>query len=360
MKPNIRIFDIISALVVALPTVSCTLSDVQGNDTCSLTLELQPQQVKSNTEWISEEQQFKNVYFFIFDLETGYIEDIIGGPANSIYETSIRYGSKKIIALVNVHNKTLENLMHSSIKTIPDLENQWFFYPKGSEMECLPAYCSTLQTIDSSSQKIIIPVKNIMSRFMLMKVTNNLQGHLSGKTITLRNVFLSNLLGLCPIRNTYTEADMPDAMLWYHKAGRKYQATSADEIIAAASDGRAGTRAFQTLNVNIPPGSSYNCDALYGLYAFMNPYTTDTQGWTDSGHFTPRFTRMVVTAEIDGQTSYYPINLTNFKQGYSYDVSLTITQSGSDDPDTSVPDGNANSSIDINQWDLGDNYGEDL
>ena len=361
MKYNLFRY-VIASMAAVLALISCeTLNDGQpdGDDSgvCRLTIGLDQTWTKaSNTTWIENEKRFKNVYFYIFDADTKNFETRIGGTTNIGYTASLRYGTKVIIALVNVHDKTLEALNSATIKTISDLQGHYAHYPRGSEMEYLPAYGSTTHNLSTPSVTMSFKAYNMMSRFMLKSVTNNLQGSLAGKTITLKNVFLSNLLGVCPIRDTYTEDDL-GAMLWFHKAGRKYQATSADDIIRTANDGRAGTRAMQILNVDVSHGGSYNLTSLYGLYAFMNPYTTDVQGWSNTGSFPSRFTRMVITAEIDGVTYYYPINLRNFKPGYSYDVNLTITQLGSDDPDTfnfqgippdpTVPDDDEDVTIDV-------------
>lgn len=353
-----RISTIVAGITgVLFALMSCTKYAGSQEGMCSLTLGLNDAMTKaSTTTWIDKEKNFKNVFFFIFDAGTGNHEATVGGITNTSYTVDIRYGTKFIVALVNVHDKTIESLNSTTIRTISDLQNEYAHYPRGSETECLPAYGSTTHTLATPSVTISMPAHNMMSRFMLKSVTNNLQGSLAGKTITLKNVFLSNLLGVCPIRNTYTEDDL-GAMLWFHKAGRKYQATSADDIITTANDGRAGTRAMQILNVDVTHGRSYNLTSLYGLYAFMNPYTTDVQGWSDTGSFPSRYTRMVITAEIDGVTYYYPINLRNFKPGYSYDVNLTITQLGSDDPDTfnfqgippdpTVPDDDEDITIDV-------------
>ena len=73
---------------------------------------------------------------------------------------------------------------------------------------------------------------------------------------------------------------------------------------------------------------------------------------------TDMFQRVIDTDKLDqfSVLNYTQMGL-NLPELLTYDE---ITVDGKSIPDTSVPDGNAKASIDINQWDLGDNYGEDL
>lgn len=79
------------------------------------------------------------------------------------------------------------------------------------------------------------------------------------------------------------------------------------------------------------------------LYCYPNPAT-------DEGLGTP-MTRLVIEGELLGRTWYYPITLPQPLRNHSYDFDITLTMTGSDDPDTPVDGTAAQIALAVVPWD---------
>lgn len=101
--------------------------------------------------------------------------------------------------------------------------------------------------------------------------------------------------------------------------------------------------------------AGYNTSHYF--FAYENKLETET---TDD-----RFTRLVIEADLDGITYYYPININ--QEGYGYDagnghkgiqrnteyaINVTIKRPGSTDPDTAVEPGVLTASVTVIPWKL--------
>ncbi|MEF9931183.1 MAG: fimbrial protein [Bacteroidales bacterium] len=118
-------------------------------------------------------------------------------------------------------------------------------------------------------------------------------------------------------------------------------------------------------NSCIMPGMLYDVitpaidDAGYNtshyLYAFENTLETET---VDS-----RFTRLVIQADLNGKTYYYPINVNEIGYGYvsanghygikrntEYKINVTIMRPGSTNPDKPVEHGTLTVTLNILDW----------
>lgn len=89
------------------------------------------------------------------------------------------------------------------------------------------------------------------------------------------------------------------------------------------------------------------------LYCYPNPAT-------EEGFGSP-FTRLVIEGTILGKTWYWPINLNpigeeGIRGGESYELSVMLRRSGTEDPDTPIGLGEAEIKMEIVQWNEKENY----
>jgi len=84
--------------------------------------------------------------------------------------------------------------------------------------------------------------------------------------------------------------------------------------------------------------SDPDASMMSNFYCLANPTSTDAQGWEAT--FTPRKTRLVIclyqASKSNGNEQriyYYPVTLPELELGQMYNLVVTITRFGSDDPD---------------------------
>lgn len=100
----------------------------------------------------------------------------------------------------------------------------------------------------------------------------------------------------------------------------------------------------ELLSATMPEGSAGEEPVFTDLclYCYPNPSEEDAPG-------SPR-TRLVIQGDMMGQTWYYPINLPPTERGKSYDYHVTITQTGSGDPDTPVDGATVSVGCEVCPW----------
>ncbi len=91
------------------------------------------------------------------------------------------------------------------------------------------------------------------------------------------------------------------------------------------------------------------------FYAYENVMETETTS--------DRFTRLVIQADLDGNTYYYPVNINQegygydssnghkgVKRNYAYEINVTILRPGSTDPDVAVEHGVMSCTVNVLNW----------
>lgn len=121
---------------------------------------------------------------------------------------------------------------------------------------------------------------------------------------------------------------------WYNRKGR----------VSCAADALIAEQYSRTMADGDSDGTQHY------FYAAPNPTESDPQG---GDGFSARHTRLVIEAELDGETCYYPITLPVMQNNHSYEIEgLTVTGAGSSDPD--VPQGRAlvEFTVTVRQWEM--------
>ena len=264
-----------------------------------------------------DENKVHDVQIFIFD-HNGMLEAYASGDeSQSSVSLSCSTGQKEIVALVNA-------MPHGDVKSLTDLESrrsdladnrQDSFVMEGRLMMNLTSNAVTQ-----------IDVSRIASRVRVSEISVDfgLDQH-DSRTFQIKSVYLVNVAG----DRNFLKPAQPGK--WYNRMMRENDApsiTGVSLIDAFASVSRP-----------------YADDIV--LYCYPNPTEYDANG----GEWSPRMTRLVVEAELDGILYYYPVS---FKDGMAsnmtYDVKIKITRLGSSSPDVPVDSVSAGFTVEVQPW----------
>ncbi len=177
-----------------------------------------------------------------------------------------------------------------------------------------------------------ITVERFTSRIALVKVNNRLPagyGELVISDVFLSNVVANqNLAGNAEIHDMYNEKGMVgESRIGFGVSGTCPLLTHYSSDIKVASGGS------QTPNV---------C-----LYSYPNDDDANR-------------TRIILTATIDEKDFYYPVEIPSLARNASYDVNVTISGFGVDDPDQKIEKGSIEFTVTPKEWDMGDAIEKDL
>lgn len=320
-----------SLLILLLTLANCGKDTLQNEEeldaTESITFTIGSLTKASDNSQLANESIIESLKIYIFDSKTRRLEAILGGKFDSAspsYTTKLKHGQKRIITLTNMEQYPLE----SSIKTLDELlDNYEINCNKLLSSQIFPMVADMLIDFNPSNRDFNIKVSNAMSRICVRKITNALSGPDAGSVIQILSASLSNMPGTRKIDlrrpHTYT--------LWYNMYGRMSESPFDPIVYPWQSD--VGPLSCLPLFTDIGCGESFSIPVLAGMYTFPNNTEKDCNGMS-AGVFIPRFTRLIISTNINGKDYYYPVNLIGLLPGYSYDVNLTITRLGSDDPDT--------------------------
>lgn len=281
----------------------------------SVCLEVRIPFSSTKVEGTDEENAVGSLQVFVFDSE-GYIE-AYGQGTSSTLSLSCIAGSKDIVALVNAQPL-------SDVKSLDDLmERKSYLTDNQTGSFVMEGHLPYTLTASSAVE---IPVVRIAARVVVSEVAVDfeLEQH-KNMDFVLKDIYLLNVAG----DRTYLNVSVPEK--WHNKMKKDPEAPT----LAAAS-------LTETL---VTESSPY--DETHYLYCYPNSVTEDTSG----GEWSPRFTRLVVEAELGGRMYYYPVSFDKgLKSNTSYDVKLTITKPGSSSPDDPVDNVAASFNVEVQPW----------
>lgn len=185
---------------------------------------------------------------------------------------------------------------------------------------------SVSATVDEAEVSVTVEVSRLVARVAVLKITNAMSAPAySSIPIVLRGMYLSNVAGDCP----YLHADAPT--LWYNKVGIR---SGCPELLYSGS-----------VSYSLEQGASHTEPNYF--YCYQNSTEYDSQ----SGIWSPRYTRLVLETQIDGKFYYYPVSLPGIERNHTYDIEeIRLTRLGSDAPDKLVDTGAVEVRIRIVDW----------
>lgn len=342
------------AALCALMTVSCeknhdeaSLDDEQMGQmflTVEIDDEVSTKAVTAYTEHLSYEKSANNLQILVFDTQgrlNAYHKD--GNADLTDVNITTTIGRKNVYAVIN--GPDLSGIKsHSALQAFNvalaenSLDSSVGFVMAGSA-EC--------QVLASSVATPVIKASRLVSRVALQKINNKVPSAYG--SIKINSAVLANVAGN---QNVLGNAAIST---WYNKAGKN---ASGNIIDCSSVTADCASLTSELISKSVPCGYSLAMTSPYLFYCYPNSTTTDVQGW-NGGSFSARKTRLVVSADINGTTYYYPITLTTPPaRNTTYTVELTITGLGSTDPDKPVEKGSFSATVEIADWSTGEAYSE--
>lgn len=300
------------------------------------------------TGYQAYEKKVNKVQILVFDSKGRMNNYIDSGTSTSSIKIETSIGAKTIWAVVN--GPSLDEII-----TLDELKAKAIDLSINSTTESEGFLMSghiTTTVSAAANNELSITVQRHTARVALQKVTNNLPK--AYKKIKIKNVMLTNVVGNQNIEGSALEAT------WYNQMGRVTGTNNQDKIIdgSVSCEATCPSLTFHSVENELTNGSILNPASPYLMYAYPNSTSTDVTGWMSS--FSPRKTRLIVSAEIEGQIYYYPMTLDKLSRNTSYTIELVINGLGSEDPDQPVVKGVCSATITVADWISGSSYEEKI
>lgn len=169
----------------------------------------------------------------------------------------------------------------------------------------LVAFGSGSVDVGAGSNSARVQAVRLVSKVVLEKITNALEGPLAGARLTVHSVYVTNVAASCRLGG------------------------GSDSTYINRMGYRGGMEALTHDVVETDVASSI--DVAHTFYVYENPVERDSVG----GNWTPRRSRLVVDATVGGTHCYYVVTLPVLGRNRIYEIQdLAITRLGSDDEET--------------------------
>lgn len=273
----------------------------------------------------SDEEALNNVEFIIFDDSGEYVTSLLTDGATA--EMEIYEGSYTAAAIVNMgQSHAGENFSYGSVDeiSVPLEDNS-----KGN----LIMYAEKSFTIDESGADVNMEARRNVAKIAVGTIKNEMKDPVFQKqAFEIQRIFVSNVSGLSDLRGENSPT------VWYNKNGLWEDET--DDIKSLLED--------DNIDRTIALHGEYSQEHYY--YVYPNDIADDSY----DALWSPRFTRLVIEAALDGKTCYYPIPFGNIEANHSYIINnLTITKPGTDNPWERIDGEMCNFTITVVDWEKG-------
>lgn len=248
---------------------------------------------------IGAETDINKLDVLVFNRASGLLEAHASAVSSSSLSMTCTTGDKTIVALAN------SNLNLASVASLSQLKqlksnlldnNSSAFIMEGASDKTI-----------SSSASVEIELRRIVSKVQILAVENALSlAQYSSEPITIKSIYLINLVGDKPVLGNYTASD-PIAQWQNFRTNQLSSNTMISDLV----------------NETISHEQTREKNHIF--YCLPNPVVNDT----DADDTANRHTRLVVEAQIGESVYYYPITLPIVEQNKIYTISkLKITQLG--------------------------------
>ena len=292
----------------------------------------------SSTTDVTYEKQLNSVQVAVFDgtALAGY-QTVTGTSATFSLRTGKTYTAAVVANGPTISGKTTLSAVESTATALgthnsTTASTGMVMYGKNTMSSALT----------SAGGSVSVAISRLVCRVNLVSVTvTPPTGVTAGDNYKFTNAFLSNVATNCSLSGTVTlNSSDGNYSNWF---GRATLGTKTSII-----DGSTGKKAF-------PETLTYSTSSTAKFYSYANSNTDAVTAYKTSWEATA--TRLVVTAKWNGTTYYYPVPIPQTQANYTYDVKMTITGPGIDDPQGPIPSkANLNVTITVNPWTAGSEY----
>ena len=248
----------------------------------------------------------------------GKLIDIGTSGSNSPIQCSLKAGSYTAYAIANPPS-SFRPETYSSFAKFSKAESDL----RDNRPSHLVMFGSRTISVSSQNDRPqSIGVNRLVSKVGIRKISTDFSDPaLRSRTFRLKAIYLTNCYGKNHLRNDGEASDMnADASCWYNRMGFH------------SDDGVDALLADQGINAVITASSPYGQE--HHFYCYPNRADRDSR----SGEWSIRHTRLVLEAEIDGKTYFYPITLPAMQRNKTYIIEEAIIRKpGSNDPEKDEP-----------------------
>ena len=273
----------------------CLLSCVKPSEEVpvSVSFTLSALQTKVTGASYSDESAVVRWTVFVFDTSSGWFR--YGSSADTAPVTlSLMAGKRyRCMALVNYPPGALNP---AAVTSADDLANRTVALDDNAPGRLLMYGEKTLLPTPGV-QVTSIPVKRLVSRVDVKGISVDFSSWpaWTGKTLLLKHIYVTNAYRTsCWGQDLSSVSSQGTA--WYNAMG-----WHGGGVVSASMDALLGDR-----DINASVDASHPYSAFHSFYFHPNPVEKDNRR-TDT--WSPRFTRLVMEASVDGETFYYPIDI---------------------------------------------------
>lgn len=286
----------------------------------------------SGTAVIGHESDMNNIQVVVFDGSSlaGYATATSGSSVTLSLRTNRTYTA---CVVVNGPSVSGVNTISAIEATAADLDT----YNKTNTGFVMYGKATMTGALTSSNKTLAVTVERRVCRVKLVSCTITPP---TGVTASFRNAFISNVATNCNLGGTVTlNSTSGNSSNWYGRTTLSQTAIIDGNTRHASPEGL--TYATGSFPMHFYSYANSNADAV----------TSFRTSWTATG------TRLVVTATWNGTDYYYPVAIPNTVRNTCYDVTMTITGPGINDPQGEIPS-NTNLTVNVSvvNWQSGNDY----
>lgn len=337
-----------AALLVACQPVEPEKTEEFGSLSINLSSPAAP--TKADVTPLNCENMINKMRVVVFDNAGNVFKDTqLESPYNSLTINQMKVGQYTVCAVANTcaslsstagaiaSATVLENTAVSLSDCSTDQNTGFVMYDKKAGVNV---------TAGTTASQVSLSVTRYPARIRLVSVTNGLpafKGDLTVKYVMLINGYSTWNIGASGNPTNAVNA-----------AGRN----ASGNIISSAESADSPNQTFWAVDQELQTITHNSATKSYkkSFYSFPNQVESDV---TTAGGKGGKM-RLVVVASVGGTTYYYPVTLTNVERNKCYDVQLTISGLGSEDPNIPVEKGAAAISISVKDWAAGTDYTETI
>ncbi|MGM9742792.1 MAG: fimbrial protein [Candidatus Cryptobacteroides sp.] len=276
-----------------------------------------PQMTKATLNEAGE-KAVNSVQVFVFR-EDGALDAYTKSNSSSGIKLSCTTGKRHVYAVVNapdLNNVKSKSELEASRTLLTD-NAAGGFVMAGSDVKDITAQSS-----------IEISVKRFVSRVAVGSITANFTSDAyRNMNFTLKRIYMINVAG----NTSYDATEAPD--VWLNPL--KWESGNADALLGTGD-----------LNTLLASGTPYSPDQVFYVY----PNSTGSDPSDDSF---PRCTRLVLETLLGEKTYYYSVKIPSVGRNKKYNVNVTITRPGSEDPGKDISSSECTFSVKVEEWEDG-------
>lgn len=264
----------------------------------------------------SGEREVDNWILLLF--REGKLTDYGTSASEAPIRRSLETGDYTAFAVVNPPASFRPDLFTD----LPDLLATPSDLRENSPGRLLMAGNRTLTIPVADGLPVAIGVDRLVCKTVIRKISTAFTDPvLASRTFVLKAVYLTNCYGRSRLGSDLAESETDAGpSCWYNRMGFHSDA-GVDALLAE-----------REINLTISEGAP--CLQPYTLYGYPNPTVADSR----SGEWSKRHTRLVIEAEIDGRTYYYPVTLPVLQRNNPCVIEeAVIRKLGSKDPEKDEP-----------------------